>query len=78
MTTTSTQPENLRARMVDQIEAAGHLHCGRVEQAMRTVPRHLFVLDADIEDAYANRHVTTKSGSNGRPPVAHPYPPSLR
>ncbi len=67
MTTTGTQPENLRNRMVDHIEVAGHLHSGRVEQAMRTLPRHLFVPDADVEDAYANRHVTIKSGRNGRP-----------
>lgn len=66
-TTTGTQPEYLRNRMVDHIEAAGHLHSSRVEHAMRTAPRHLFVPGADIEDAYANRHITTKNGSNGRP-----------
>ncbi|MGH8931449.1 MAG: methyltransferase domain-containing protein [Egibacteraceae bacterium] len=66
-TTTGTQPKDLRNRMVDHIEAAGHLHSSRVEQAMRTIPRHLSVPEADIEDAYANRHVTTKPGCDGRP-----------
>ncbi|MDQ2880143.1 MAG: albusnodin/ikarugamycin family macrolactam cyclase [Actinomycetota bacterium] len=41
--TTSTQPEELRDRMVEYIRQAGHLHSSRVEQALRTVPRHLFV-----------------------------------
>ncbi len=66
-TTTGTQPEDLRNRMVDHIQAAGHLHSNRIEQAMRTVPRHLFVPEATIEDAYANMAVTTKPGSDGTP-----------
>ncbi len=66
--TTDTQPEDLRNRMVEHIEVAGHLHSSSVEQALRTVPRHLFVPEASAEDAYANKAITTKSGgSNGRP-----------
>ncbi|MGH3624453.1 MAG: methyltransferase domain-containing protein, partial [Sciscionella sp.] len=63
-----TQPEDLRNRMVEHIDAAGHLHSASVERALRTVPRHLFVPDASIEDAYANKSITTKpGGSGGRP-----------
>lgn len=54
--------------MVDHIDAAGHLHSSRIEQVLRTVPRHLFVPDATLQDAYANKAITTKpGGSNGRP-----------
>ncbi|MGH3611281.1 MAG: methyltransferase domain-containing protein, partial [Pseudonocardia sp.] len=66
--TTDTQPADLRNRMVAHIEAAGHLHCSSVEQALRTVPRHLFVPEASVEDAYADKAITTKPGANnGRP-----------
>jgi protein-L-isoaspartate(D-aspartate) O-methyltransferase len=67
-TSTGARPEDLRARMVEHIKAAGHLHSRHVEQALRTVPRHLFVPEASVEDAYANKAITTKSGGrNGRP-----------
>lgn len=66
-TSTGTQPEDLRARMVDRIAADGYLHSGRVEKALRTVPRHLFLPAATVEEAYADQSVTTKPGSDGRP-----------
>lgn len=66
-TTTGTQPEDLRARMVDQVAAAGYLHSGHVELAMRTVPRHLFLPAATVEESYADQSVTTKPSSDGRP-----------
>lgn len=56
-------PEALRNRLVDQIvstKVAG-LHDSRVEAAMRSVPRHEFLPDADLEEAYANQAVTIKS-----------------
>jgi len=66
--TTDIQPEDLRNRMVEHIEAAGHLHSRSVGQALRTVPRHLFVPGASVEDAYANKSITTKPGGpRGRP-----------
>lgn len=68
--TTDTQPEDLRNRMVEHIDAAGHLHSASVERALRTVPRHLFVPDASIEDAYANKAITTKSGGPGGRPAS--------
>lgn len=68
--TTDTQPEDLRNRMVDHIDAAGHLHSASVERALRAVPRHLFVPDASIEDAYANKSITTKPGEPGGRPAS--------
>lgn len=68
--TTDTQPEDLRNRMVDHIDAAGHLHSASVEWALRTVPRHLFVPDASIADAYANKSITTKPGGPGGRPAS--------
>ncbi|MGQ0778890.1 MAG: methyltransferase, FxLD system [Pseudonocardiales bacterium] len=69
-TTTDTQPEDLRARMVEHIAAAGHLRSSGVEQALRTVPRHLFVPEVSIEDAYANKAITTKPGGPGGRPAS--------
>ncbi|MFH8987127.1 methyltransferase, FxLD system [Streptomyces sp. NPDC017940] len=70
MTTTptaaNTSPEELRNRMVDRIRQAGHARDPRVEEAMRAVPRHAFVPDADLEDAYANKAVITKRAEDGK------------
>ena len=55
-------PQELRNRLVDHIvktNVAG-LYDPRVEQAMRTVPRHDFIPGASLADAYANRAVTIK------------------
>jgi len=58
----SSKPEDLRDRMVDRIRRAGFMPSERVEQAMRTVPRHLFVPAVSAADAYADRPVIVKSG----------------
>jgi protein-L-isoaspartate(D-aspartate) O-methyltransferase len=68
--TTDTGPDELRARMVDHIAEAGHLLSDAVEHALRTVPRHLFVPDATVQDAYANRSITIKPGEPGGRPAS--------
>jgi protein-L-isoaspartate(D-aspartate) O-methyltransferase len=55
----------LRNALVDQIQAAGYAHTPAVESALRTVPRHLFVPDATLEDAYANSPVNIKYDTDG-------------
>src|SRR5881275_954707 len=66
MNTITDSPETLRAQMVDRITAAGWAHTPRVAAAMRTVPRHLFVPDAPLSEAYDDRAVIIKRGPDGR------------
>jgi protein-L-isoaspartate(D-aspartate) O-methyltransferase len=61
----SASPEALRARMADQIVRAGRVQSGRIEAALREVPRHEFVPAANTEEAYADQAVITKRASNG-------------
>jgi protein-L-isoaspartate(D-aspartate) O-methyltransferase len=63
-TTTGSPPDQLRARMVDAIVGARPTSAG-VEAAMRSVPRHSFVPQAPIEDAYAEMAVITKRSHDG-------------
>ncbi|GAA3027101.1 methyltransferase, FxLD system [Streptosporangium longisporum] len=64
-TTTSISPEALRDRMVDRIVHAGHARFGLVGKAMRTVPRHAFVPEVSLEEAYADQAVITKRNDGG-------------
>ncbi|TDC61969.1 methyltransferase, FxLD system [Streptomyces hainanensis] len=61
-----TDAERLRDALVDRIRADGHARASAVEDALRTVPRHLFVPDASLGDAYANAPVHIKYGGDGR------------
>ena len=60
--TTAAPPDDLREQMVKHIRAAGHLRSERIERALRTVPRHRFLPDAPVTDAYANKAITIKPG----------------
>ncbi|WP_018501130.1 class I SAM-dependent methyltransferase [Parafrankia discariae] len=53
-------PDELRAAMVDRLAISGAVLTGAVEDAMRAVPRHLFVPDAAPGEAYAEQAVVTK------------------
>ncbi|MER7932086.1 MULTISPECIES: methyltransferase, FxLD system [unclassified Streptomyces] len=61
-TTTGASPEDLRNRLVDAIlqQDVSGPRDARVETAMRAVPRHAFLLDAPLQEAYANKSVTIK------------------
>ena len=63
--TTGSAPESLRASRVDRIKKAGYARTSRVEDALRAVPRHLFVPDATVADAYADIAVITKRAADG-------------
>nr|WP_246235695.1 methyltransferase, FxLD system [Streptomyces boluensis] len=55
----------LRNQLIDQLISKGSVRSARVEEAMRTVPRHLFVPDAPLEKAYGNAPVNTKLDDSG-------------
>ncbi|MEV0306555.1 methyltransferase, FxLD system [Nonomuraea fuscirosea] len=60
----------LRAAMVEKIaarhQALGLVLPAEVEQALRTVPRHLFTGDADLSTAYQNAAHVTKRNELGK------------
>jgi protein-L-isoaspartate(D-aspartate) O-methyltransferase len=57
--------ERLRNALVDRLRADGHARTAAVENALRTVPRHVFVPDASLEVAYANAPVHIKYDTDG-------------
>ncbi|MFD4347399.1 methyltransferase, FxLD system [Streptomyces coelicoflavus] len=64
-TPTAADAERLRNALVDALRAQGHARRPAVEHALRTVPRHLFVPDASLDDAYADAPVHIKYDSDG-------------
>ncbi|MEU0075063.1 methyltransferase, FxLD system [Streptomyces sp. NPDC006332] len=64
-TIATADAERLRNALVDQLRADGHARTPAVEAALRTVPRHVFVPDASLEDAYANAPVHIKYDTDG-------------
>ncbi|KIE27740.1 protein-L-isoaspartate O-methyltransferase [Streptomyces sp. MUSC 125] len=65
ITTPTADAERLRNALVDQLRADGHARTPAVETALRTVPRHVFVPDASLKDAYANAPVHIKYDTDG-------------
>ncbi|MGW0885900.1 methyltransferase, FxLD system [Streptomyces sp. NPDC002671] len=65
LTTHEADAKQLRNALVDQIQADGHARTPAVETALRTVPRHLFVPEAALSDAYANAPVHIKYDTDG-------------
>jgi protein-L-isoaspartate(D-aspartate) O-methyltransferase len=63
--TTTPASQSLRAAMVDRVKQAGWAQTASVEHAMQTVPRHLFVPDTPLTDAYDEQAVITKTGLDG-------------
>ncbi|MEU1217148.1 methyltransferase, FxLD system [Streptomyces sp. NPDC005790] len=61
-TTARFSTEVLRNRLLDEIvgERVAGLYDPRVEEAMRTVPRHEFLPAVSVETAYANQSVSIK------------------
>lgn len=56
----ATTAERLRAVLVDRLSDQQLVRTGRVQAAMRAVPRHLFVPEVPVETAYADEPVYTK------------------
>lgn len=70
MTNTTAQPTDATATaqeaLIDTLCAGGHLRSTSVEEAFRAVPRHLFVPNATLEQAYADNVVSVKDDETGR------------
>lgn len=60
-----SEADALRAALVDQLCDWGVIRTAPVEDAMRAVPRHLFVPQASAERAYANEAVITHRDADG-------------
>lgn len=60
-----TTANDLRQNLVDTLHAQGSVSDPRVEGALRTVPREVFLPEEDLETAYANRNIPIKSGPDG-------------
>ncbi|MGP4115293.1 methyltransferase, FxLD system [Streptomyces sp. 4N509B] len=57
----------LREKVVDDLIANGDIVSKQVESVMRRVPRHMFVPEATLEDAYRSfKSVVTKRNEQGR------------
>ena len=59
------EADSLRKVLVDRLRAQGTVRTGRVEEAMRSVPRHLFVPGVSLEEAYADAPLYTKQDGAG-------------
>ncbi|MFJ3642881.1 methyltransferase, FxLD system [Streptomyces sp. NPDC090108] len=65
LTTHEAEAEQLRNALVDRIRADGHARTPAVEAALRAVPRHLFVPETPLADAYADAPVNIKYDTDG-------------
>lgn len=61
----ASSADRLRTQLIDHLVEQGCVRTPRVEEAMRTVPRHLFVPNAPLEKAYGNAPVNTKFDESG-------------
>ncbi|GHC77027.1 methyltransferase, FxLD system [Streptomyces flavofungini] len=61
----ASSADRLRTQLIDDLVKEGCVRTPRVEAAMRTVPRHLFVPNAPLEKAYGNAPVNTKLDESG-------------
>ncbi|MBA2310626.1 MAG: methyltransferase, FxLD system, partial [Pseudonocardiales bacterium] len=63
--TTAADPGQLRAALADYIRDRKTFRTPQVEDAFRTVPRHVFLPGVDLHTAYAPRQVVTKRADDG-------------
>jgi protein-L-isoaspartate(D-aspartate) O-methyltransferase len=61
-------PDDARARLVDELRAAGRLTSSPVEAAFRAVPRHVFLPELDpVSQAYQDEAFVIKTDEGGLP-----------
>lgn len=61
----NTVADELRGKLVDELCEWEPFHVSTVEDAMRTVPRHVFLPGIPIEEAYSHGNVVTHRDSEG-------------
>jgi protein-L-isoaspartate(D-aspartate) O-methyltransferase len=62
---TADEAAQLRLQLVAQLRERGVVRTPQIGEAFATVPRHLFVPDAPLDEAYANQQVFTKHTDTG-------------
>jgi protein-L-isoaspartate(D-aspartate) O-methyltransferase len=63
--TVGGSPEALRAALVEALRSRGRLRSPALAEAFSRVPRHLFVPDASVEEAYRDTFIATKRQPDG-------------
>jgi len=63
----TTDPEALRAALLTEVRARGGALTEPVADALRTVPRHVFVPEVPVEEAYVDDAIVTKQDPAGLP-----------
>jgi protein-L-isoaspartate(D-aspartate) O-methyltransferase len=64
----------LRDRMVTEVTTSGQPVSDAVAQAMRVVPRHLFLPEVPVELAYRDDAIVTRRGPDGQPTSSSSQP----
>lgn len=59
--------EMLRQQLVEQLVRDGFLRARTVQEAFRTVPRHVFLPGVDIRKAYSGEAIITRRSQDGHP-----------
>ncbi len=57
---------DLRQKLVDYLKSQGYIRSSQIEAAFRAIPRHIFVPDTAIEQAYSDTYILVKE-QNGVP-----------
>lgn len=61
----SPPTRQLRATLTDELRASGVVRTAGVDAAIRHIPRHLFLPEVPLEEAYADAPVYTKKDADG-------------
>ncbi len=59
--------QELRRKMIGSLVARGYVRTPKVEEAFRTVHRHLFLPDVPLHQVYSGEAIVTRYGSDGNP-----------
>jgi protein-L-isoaspartate(D-aspartate) O-methyltransferase len=63
----SNSPADLRRGLLETVRGRGGAVTESVADALLTVPRHVFVLEVDLDRAYSDEAIVTKRDADGVP-----------